>query len=826
VNTRLSKVARDLSVRKGRSLLTLAGLLISLWGVGTVAIAWHVLSADLAQNFIRTQPPNLVVRSGRVGAQARAAIQAIDGVEAIEDRPLLMSRIENGPNAWLPMALFVVSDFEAIEVATFRAEEDAFPPPQGELIIERSGKTLMRFLRGQPPATRGSHGNNRHGNTGVSRATAAQPAREPDGSLKVRLPGGVEVGTRIAGTVFDPGLAPSTMERLVYGYVGADTAARWLGQPPDSRLLIRLSPGLQDLHSQRAKAAEIEAVLNAQGLEVDGVVYPPADEHPHQFQLNSILFLLGGVGALMLLLSVVLVVNLVTSLLSNQLRQVGALKAIGASTAQVSLMYLASLWLLGLAAALLALPLAVEAGYFVARFMAAMLNFEILTTRLPASRHALMVAAGSLFPVLAGLFPVRRWCSATVRDALDHHGAGQRAMQGSLIDRVRLPMPVNLRLGLRNSLRKPRRFLLSAATVATGALVFLVAMNLRSSLLHTADVEVASLNYDIAIGFSDPVDWDAISWIERFPAVDKVELWQAAAAQPLGLPAVEADSFTLVAVPEDTTAVRPNLAAGEWVSTDKPDGLVVSHRFLNHYPGLRIGDAVTLRANDRTFEVRLQGINKQFGPATLYLPEPRFLELTGAEPGRGRVARVMLSEQADVSTGEMIAMLEDHFDLFRQAGRPLKVSGVQTAKIASLIIRNHLDMIVWILGAMAALMLLVSGLGMASGIGTSVIERTRELGVLRAIGATPAMVRRILAAETLFIALVAWAISVALAPAASRAVSDYFGAGIVEYPFDYRTSVTGIWLSLGVVTALTLLATWGPARGAGRLAVSRAVAYE
>jgi putative ABC transport system permease protein len=174
----------------------------------------------------------------------------------------------------------------------------------------------------------------------------------------------------------------------------------------------------------------------------------------------------------------------------------------------------------------------------------------------------------------------------------------------------------------------------------------------------------------------------------------------------------------------------------------------------------------------------------------------------------------------------MIGLLENHFDMFRAGGKPLQVSGVQTAKIASMIIRNHLGMIVWILGVMAALMLIVSGLGMASGTGTSVIERTREIGVLRAIGATPSAVRRILGVETLFVTVVAWLLAIVLAPAVSRAASAYFGAGIVEYPFDYQTSISGIWISLAVMLVLTLVATWGPAHSVGRMAVSRAVAYE
>ena len=59
INTRLVKAWKDLTERKSRTLLTLLGLVIGMWGIATVTIAWIVLSNDLGENFQRTNPPNL-----------------------------------------------------------------------------------------------------------------------------------------------------------------------------------------------------------------------------------------------------------------------------------------------------------------------------------------------------------------------------------------------------------------------------------------------------------------------------------------------------------------------------------------------------------------------------------------------------------------------------------------------------------------------------------------------------------------------------------------------------------------------------------------------
>jgi len=142
------------------------------------------------------------------------------------------------------------------------------------------------------------------------------------------------------------------------------------------------------------------------------------------------------------------------------------------------------------------------------------------------------------------------------------------------------------------------------------------------------------------------------------------------------------------------------------------------------------------------------------------------------------------------------------------------------------VIRNHLQVIVAMLAFVAALMLLVSGLGMASGISTSVIERTREIGVLRAIGASPAAVFGILAVETQTIALSGCALALVLADPLSRQLEFYFGTGIVEYPFDHQFSFAGLALCVVLVSLLALTATLGPARLVTRGVVRKAVCYE
>jgi putative ABC transport system permease protein len=808
MDSRIKKVWKDLAERKARSITTLLGLVIGFWGMAAVAVAWVVLSNDLGENFSRTLPPNLIVSAG---PGAIPELNGITGLESFDNRPLLISRIEAAPNFYLPLHLYVVDDFENLPVARLFPREGPWPPPPGEMLIERAGDIILKITRAQ--AANPQDFEDRH------QVTVNPDDAHPD-SLRIQLPGGISVRTRIAGKVFDPGLAPSNQEMIIYGYVTRPTAEAWLTGAMPLRLVARTTPG-----QEQTVAREIRTMLQLAGNEVTSVQFPDPAQHPHQFQMNSILFLLAGLGLLAFGMGAVLVINLANGILTNQIRQIGSLKAMGASTAQVMCLYLSSQALLGLVSAALALPFAVMAGYQVCRVVAAMLNFDLLTTALPWQMYAALILAGSLLPVLAAAWPVRRWSRVAVRAALENYGAGSQGRQGSVPDRLSLPLlktlPVPLRAGLRNALRNPARFTLGAATIAIGALIFILAMNMRSALLNTAETEEATVLYDVSVSFEEDTPWEEVSWMINFPMVTRLEMWPAIRARTVGANELEQLDIPVLGVPTGSWAVKPNLVEGQWLSDDRPNGVVATHRMMKSLPRLAVGDRIPLQFGDRVVEVELVGVEKRFGPASLRMPLSGYLELTGADPGAGRVLFLDLDEETERKTGEFIPLLESHFPM-----TSLKVSRISTSRLAARVIRGHLDVIVAMLGFAAALMLFVSALGMASGTSTSVIERTRELGVLRAIGATPATVFSMLTMEALVVALSGCMLALLLANPLSERLEALFGTGIVEYPFDHRFSFEGLAICVALMVVLAVAATLGPARLVTRGPVRAAVSYE
>ena len=147
-----------------------------------------------------------------------------------------------------------------------------------------------------------------------------------------------------------------------YGYVTLDTM-EWLGFPRSyNQLLLRVTGDRTDVKHIEEVAAAVENRLEAGGLEVARVEVPPPGKLPQDGVYQGLVVLLTALGVCSLLLSVFLLINTVSALLAQQVRQIGVMKAIGARTRQITRLYLGMVIVFGLAALIIAAPLSAYAG--------------------------------------------------------------------------------------------------------------------------------------------------------------------------------------------------------------------------------------------------------------------------------------------------------------------------------------------------------------------------------------------------------------------------------------------------------------------------------
>jgi len=248
---------------------------------------------------------------------------------------------------------------------------------------------------------------------------------------------------------------------------------------------------------------------------------------------------------------------------------------------------------------------------------------------------------------------------------------------------------------------------------------------------------------------------------------------------------------------------------------------VVSTVALKDEPSLYLGGPINLKINgkEQTFKIVgiAQGIPFLGNLFANYSYEAERVSRAGqADSALIRVAQVDEPDMQRIQTE-----LETRYE---RVG--MEVVNIQTMKEERADASAFFAIIVSLLMVMAALMALVGGLGLMGTMSINVLERTREIGVLRAIGASNLSVAQVFVLEGLAIGWMSWLLGSLLAYPLTQALSQVVGETMLGVPLTFAFSTSGVWMWLVIVTILSSLASLIPARNASRLTVREVLAYE
>ena len=583
-----------------------------------------------------------------------------------------------------------------------------------------------------------------------------------------------------------------------------------------------------------AVANQAREVIEARGYTVSAVNVPEAGKHPHTDQMNSLLFMLEAFGVLALILGAILVANVISALLAQQIRQIGSMKTVGARTRQIAALYAGSVLILGFAALAIGLPLGVWAGRFYAGITAAFLNFDVTSNSVPLWVYALMVFVGLAIPLLGALVPVLRGSRITVREALSDYGidAGQLGISrvDSLLGRLRwLGRP--LLLSLRNTFRRRTRLALTVLVMAVGGAIFLSAINVSVSWANTVDVAFASRLYDITTRFTDAYPSDLVEEkVRAVPGVTAVESWGQTKAVRKFADGTDGIIFTLTGVPPATEMIDFPQLEGRWLEEGDANVLVVNHELLDSLQkeGVEVGDTVTLTIRGQNLDWQLVGSILEGGAprrgqniaASAYVNIEFLNSLTGMDGLTNRIL-VQAAQDDDASLRAVIQRMEATYE---EAG--LKIVAIQPSTERKQELLDHLLVIQFGLAVIAGLIVAVGGLGLASTMSINILERTRELGVMRAIGATSDAVLQVVVLEGVVISLLSWLGAVILARPFSTVIGNFAGQIFIGTGLDFVFPPLAALAWLVGVLLIGLVASGIPAWNAVQMPVREALVYE
>jgi putative ABC transport system permease protein len=773
------KLWRDAKAERGRLALMLVATAVSLSAFGAMLGAWAILDREITRSYASSQPAHATLELPAGVDQATLGLSRSNALVAQADaREVTLSRIRVGRD-WRPLLLFTPASFEQLTLNRFTAESGAWPPPRGSIAIERSAKLMAEADQGD--------------------------------MVEVKAPHGSPQRVLVSGIVHDAGLAPAWQERSVYGYATPETLALLEGSAALHELRVRFRQEPANVLAAERMAQELGRWLTARGVAVQELRVPPPRQHPHQRQMTTVLLLLVAFAALSLVLSAVLVATSLAALLARQVREIGVMKTLGARSRQLVSLYVLLILGLGSVAVATALPLGVLGARLAAHEVSSMLNFELVDQSMPLWVLGVQIASGLGLPLILAVIPILSATRATVRATLDAQGV--RAVSQAL---AWLPRTA------RDLLRRPKRLALTLSLLAIAGALFITALSVAKAWDKNLAKIQETRHYDVEIRLHAAKP--AALALGQVPGVRRVEWWgfaPAAFGQPGLIDAVRTypdrghGSLTLLAPPPRTPLISFPLLAGRWLQEGDTDAVVLSHVAAAQNPKARVGSRLLVSAEGRSLSVRVVGIVEEVGSAgVVYLNRAQF----EVSFGPLRMARAVTASASPPQRAEVIRRVEEAL-----ASCNAPVEAVLPFAELRTAVGDHVLILVRALVALAIILALVGLLGLTSAMTTAVIERAREIGVMKAVGATRRRVLGLILGEGLLTAVASAALALLLALPLTSIVESMIGRLGFLAPLPFVVSIAAMvgWLLL--VSTFSLLATWLPARRAASISVREAI---
>jgi len=637
----------------------------------------------------------------------------------------------------------------------------------------------------------------------------------------------------ITGAVHDAGVAPAGQERTAYGHV-TTAALGELGQPSllnELKLVVGDATGPSADPAVIAAAAQsVAARLTADGSPVTGIDIPL--RHPHYGQMVTVSLVLLAFSVIALLLSSILVATMLAGLLTAQIRQIGAMKTIGARTGQLLVMYGSLVAAIAVVATAVALYPGLTLGELLAEQAATLLNLDI-TSGAPAWVIAVTVIAGIGVPVLVATLPVLRASRWTVRDAMDEHGRDPGAAAGSRGSHLgRIPgVGRTGAMAARSLIRRPGRLALTVGLLAIAGTAFLTGFNGAAGWDALAQQGVANRHYDLEVRLEKPADARTLQATAlQVGGVVAAEAWNRSAVSVTNPGVVDVShvypddshgSFTVMAPPPTTPLITLPIQAGRWLNEADESAVVLNTLATStQLPGAQVGDAVTLTLEGRPTRWTVVGIVSDFGSQAVAYVTDREYAAAAVSGTTGTAAMIRVVTGATDATGRR-AVLDRLTDSLDRAGFAVE-AGFTTDDLRSAL-DGHVFVLIEALVAIAILIGFVGLLGLGSAVSTSVTERTREFGVMAVIGATPSAIRRIVATEGVLTGIAGLLIAAVASLPLTAAFGTFLGNTAFRQPLPFTITPGPVLAWAGLTLAGAVIATTAAARRAARLSVHDAL---
>nr|WTB31739.1 ABC transporter permease [Streptomyces sp. NBC_00830] len=662
-------------------------------------------------------------------------------------------------------------------------------------------------------------------------------------------------------------------------YLDTATAqAKLLGKPGVfSHISVTAEPGVSDAQLKQS-VATVLGDSAAYKLQTQQEAADANKDSMGSF-LDVMKYAMLGFAGIAFLVGIFLIVNTFSMLVAQRTREIGLMRAIGSSRRQVNRSVLVEALFLGIVGSVLGVGAGIGLAVGLMKLMGAM-GMELSTDDLTVAwtTPVIGLALGVIVTVVAAYIPARRAGKispmAALRDAgtpadgragrvraligVVLTGAGgaalyasaqaDKASSGSLflgvgvvftligfivigpllagfvvrvLSTVVLRMfgPVG-RMAERNALRNPRR------TGATGAALMIgLALVACLSVVGSSMVASATEELDKSVGTDFIVQStkgqlivpQAAKALETAPGIEHVTNYKSVSAKLTAPDGVVEDEGVVAADPTYQEDLRRKTVSGNLADAYGRDAMSVGDGYATRHK-IKVGDRITVAFKDGgTVKLKVAAITSD---DTNIDKGAMYINITTAEKyvpaDKMPKNMIMFAKAQDGKEKETYAALKDALAAYPQYT-------VQNQADFKQDLKDQISQLLNIVYGLLALAIIVAVLGVVNTLALSVVERTREIGLMRAIGLSRRQLRRMIRLESVVIALFGALLGLGLGMGWGTAAQKLLaleGLGVLEIPWPTILTVFVGSAFVGLFAALV------PAFRAGRMNVLNAIATE
>jgi len=800
---RWHKILSDLWGNPARSLLVIASITVGLFAIGVIATQYLVISEDMQSGYRVANPTNIQVSVSPFTQDLVDHIKKMEGISQAEGLRIFSSRLERFPGEWVTIDMNTADGFKDKQIDLVRLVDGKWPPEDREIVIEQ-----YKF----------SETNSKIGEM-ITIELPSQKTRQ----LKL-------VGVIADQTVGAFSIGPGFFLAPVQGYLTLDTI-EWLEQPlPNTfnTLRITVSSDPNDEKHLQEISNDVRYEIERIGYIVNSAAIRRSEDHPNRIFVEAMGGVLLLLGLFVVFLSGFLITNTLQAIINQQIGQIGILKSLGSRRLQIIVLYMTLIFIFGVLATLIAVPLAYQVSFQRIKPLVYTLNSNFQGARIIPIAIILQVVVAMVVPQLAALVPIFQGARISVQEALSGIRQSTKSAQGSFEKRLtsirRLPRP--MLISIRNTFRRKGRLLLTLVTLSMGGAIFIATFNVQVSMQKYIDQVSQYFLADVNLVLAKPQRVTEIQEaLADVPGVSHVEGWAWAGSNLVNEAGSIGESVQLLAPPAGSSLVEPVLIQGRWIEPGDQAAIALNERFMEDFPDIKLRNTIRLKIDGKEIDWIVVGFFQMAGKSSGYIAYTDYVTLSRLvhQAGKAVSFRVVASQPHLTKEGQeqLSQRIEAHLN-----EKGIRVADISTGSSLSNNAAQGFAALTGLLLFLSSLTALVGSIGLAGTMSINIMERTREIGIMRAIGATNPILLRLVIAEGLLIGLISWLLASILAFPISKLLSDSVNYSLFGNPSTFGMTPTGFIIWIIVVLALSILASLFPAYNATRLTIREVLAYE